>query len=173
MTKVNWESDIRCAVTFLINGVEIAVPDHDFMLRFYVEGGTRKYDCTYKNGEYKNCKPNDERTQIQCFLDNHRLGLGTLLVKYYDYAPDSDFTDGDYRTVTPSALDIELVEGAGDYAEDITAEVIADVETIIADGRKVIDAMDDVQEIIDKAGDLIDLNERVSRNTEKIAEVEG
>ena len=131
--KINWESDLKVAVTFCINGQEITPPAHNFMLRFKVEGGTRTFNCTYKDGVYTNCKLNDEGTQVLCFIKNHRLGIGKLQVKYYDFAPDCNFSDGTKLTVTPSTLDIELVKGVGDDTSQISADVAVNIENLLAD----------------------------------------
>lgn len=139
--KENWKSDIRLAVTLLLAGEAVRVPDHAFTLRFRVCNGREYYDCWRdKDGVYHNCRPNDDGSMLLCFLDNHGLGIGALHCEYYDYAPDADFADGNKLTVVPQVLPIELVSGAGDDAEQLDVEVVVSLDGVIADARAAADA---------------------------------
>lgn len=134
--KENWKSDIRLAVTLLLAGEAVHVPDHAFTLRFRVCNGREYYDCSRdKDGVYHNCRPDDDGNVLLCFLDNHGLGIGALHCEYYDYAPDEDFADGNKLTVVPQVLPIELVSGAGDDAEQLDAEIAVDIDGAIADAK--------------------------------------
>lgn len=142
--KENWKSDIRLAVTLLVGGEAVHVPSHAFTLRFRVCNGREHYDCWRdENGGYHNCRPNDDGSMLLCFLDNHGLGLGELHCEYYDYAPDSDFADGNKLTVVPQVLPIELVSGAGDDAEQVDAEVIVAIDGLVGDAQEAIAAATD------------------------------
>ena len=138
--KENWKSDIRLAVTLMLAGEPVQVPDHAFTLRFRVCNGKEFYDCWRdKDGVYHNCKPSNDNSVLMCFLDNHKLGLGDLHCEYYDYAPDADFADGDKLTVVPQVLPIKLVNGAGDDSEQLDAEVVVDLDGVISDARAAAD----------------------------------
>ena len=128
MTKFNYLSDFKIGVTLTLGGVSIGIPDHDFALDFATTGA-RKYRCERKGDEWTNCKPDGDK--VLCLLDNHALPCGTLRVRYFDYAPDSDMPDGDLLTVTPSALDVVLVTGAGDGSE-VEASVATDIASAVA-----------------------------------------
>ena len=142
--KENWKSDIRLAVTLLVGGEAVHVPSHAFTLRFRVCNGQTYYDCWRDDGGvYHNCRPNDDGSMLLCFLDNHKLGLGALHCEYYDYAPDSDFADGNKLTVVPQVLPIELVAGAGDDAEQVDAEVIVAIDGLVGDAQEAIAAATD------------------------------
>lgn len=135
MRRENYKSDLRVAVQLTLGGENIPVPDHDFMLRFTSVGSymTRKYDCKRVGDVWTNCYERDG--QIICCLDRHKFMPGQLNVEYYDYAPASDFPDGNYLKVVPRALDIELITGAGDDAEEIDATIAVDLTGVIADAR--------------------------------------
>ena len=128
MNKFNYLSDFKIGVTLTLGGVPIGIPDHDFALDFATTGA-RKYRCERRGDEWTNCKPDGDK--VLCLLDNHGLPCGTLRVRYYDYAPDIDMPDGNLLTVTPSALDVVLVTGAGDGSE-VEASVATDVAAAIA-----------------------------------------
>lgn len=133
MRRENYKSDLRLVVTLTLGGTAIGVPDHDFGLRFFTDDPRASYVCYRKGDEWFNCK--QEGDKVVCFLNHHRLGLGQLLCEFYDFAPDSDFADGNYLKVVPRALDIELIAGAGDDAEEIDASVAIDIEGALADVR--------------------------------------
>ena len=135
MRKENYKSDLRVAVQLTLGGEDIPVPDHDFMLRFTSVGNyiTRKYDCKREGDVWTNCYERDG--QIICCLDRHKFMPGRLNVEYYDYAPASDFPDGNYLKVVPRTLDIELISGAGDDAEEIDATIAIDITGAIADAK--------------------------------------
>lgn len=128
MKKFNYLSDFKIDVTLTLGGVPIGIPDHDFVLDFSTTGA-RKYRCERRGDEWTNCKPDGDK--VLCLLDNHGLSCGTLRVRYWDYSPDSEMPDGDLLTVTPSALDVVLVTGAGDGSE-VEASVATDIASAVA-----------------------------------------
>ena len=128
MNKFNYLSDFKIDVTLTLGGVPIGIPDHDFALDFATTGA-RKYRCERRGDVWTNCKPDNDK--VLCLLDNHGLPCGTLRVRYYDYAPDSEMPDGNLLTVTPSALDVVLVTGAGDGSE-VEASVATDIASAVA-----------------------------------------
>lgn len=126
--KINYLSDFKIDVTLTLGGVPIGIPDHDFALDFSTTGA-RKYRCERRGDEWTNCKPDGDK--VLCLLDNHGLPCGTLRVRYWDYSPDSEMPDGNLLTVTPSALDVVLVTGAGDGSE-VEASVATDIASAVA-----------------------------------------
>lgn len=114
-TRVNYKSDLPpVAVKFKINGSVVDVPSHDFVIRFFVDGapGT-SFECAHKGDEYINCAKTADDT-LTCYINNHKFGCGRLCCEFIDLSADSRYEDKVLKTVTPSALDVVLVEGAGD-----------------------------------------------------------
>lgn len=126
--RINYLSDFKIDVTLTLGGVPIGIPDHDFALDFSTTGA-KKYRCERRGDEWTNCKPDGDK--VRCLLDNHGLPCGTLRVRYFDFAPDSEMPDGNLLTVTPSSLDVVLVTGAGDGSE-VEASVATDVASAVA-----------------------------------------
>ena len=126
--KINYLSDFKVNITLELGGVPIGVPDNDFTLEFTTVG-SKRYRCQRRGDVWTNCKPDNDK--VLCLLDNHGLPCGTLRVRYYDYAPDIDMPDGNLLTVTPSALDVVLVTGAGDGCE-VEASVATDIASAVA-----------------------------------------
>lgn len=140
-TRINYKSDFSLDVTFAINSAAVPLPTNDYLVRFFIDGapGT-DYVCGYKSGEYINCEKKDDNT-ITCYIDNHKFGCGRLCCEFIDLEENEKFTDKIQKTVTPSRLDIVLVEGAGDSSTNVSASVLVDVEAVISDLR---DALDDI-----------------------------
>lgn len=113
--RVNYKSDLPpVAVKFKINGNIVDVPDHDFIIRFFVDGspGT-SFECAHKGDEYINCAKTADDT-LTCYIDNHKFGCGRLCCEFIDLSADSRYRDKVFKTVTPSCLDVVLVDGVGD-----------------------------------------------------------
>ena len=113
--RVNYKSDLPpVAVKFRINGSVVDVPDHDFIIRFFVDGapGT-SFECAHKGDEYINCAKTAADT-LTCYINNHKFGCGRLCCEFIDLSADSRYSDKVLKTVTPSCLDVVLVEGVGD-----------------------------------------------------------
>lgn len=113
--RVNYKSDLPpVAVKFKINGSVVDVPDHDFIIRFFVDGapGT-SFECAHKGDEYINCAKTADDT-LTCYINNHKFGCGRVCCEFIDLSADSRYGDKVLKTVTPSCLDVVLVEGAGD-----------------------------------------------------------
>lgn len=113
--RVNYKSDLPpIEVKFKINGDVVDVPDNDFAIRFFVDGapGT-SFLCSCKDGEYTNCAKTSDTT-LECYIDNHKFGCGRLCCEYIDLLTDRRYADKQLKTVTPSTLDIVLVDGVGD-----------------------------------------------------------
>lgn len=118
--RVNYKSDLPpIAVKFKINGTVVDVPDHDFSIRFFVDGspGT-SFACSYKDGEFVNCAKTSTDT-LTCYIDNHKFGCGRLCCEFIDLSADNRYQDKVLKTVTPSCLDVALVEGAGDSGVEV------------------------------------------------------
>lgn len=150
-TRINYKSDFSLDVTFAINSAAVPLPTNDYLVRFFIDGapGT-DYVCGYKSGEYINCEKKDDNT-ITCYIDNHKFGCGRLCCEFIDLEENEKFTDKIQKTVTPSRLDIVLVEGAGDSSTNVSASVLIDIEAVISDLR---DALDDIEEMQDNIGTL-------------------
>lgn len=134
--RINYLSDFKVLVELTLGGVAVGVPNHDFALDFSTTGA-RKYRCERRGDEWTNCKPDGDK--VLCLLDNHGLPCGTLRVRYYDYAPDSEMPDGNLLTVTPSSLDVQLVTGAGDGSE-VEASVATDIASAVASCEAAVEA---------------------------------
>lgn len=118
--RVNYKSDLPpVQVKFKINDAVVDVPDHDFIIRFFVEGspGT-SFVCSYKDGEYVNCQQVSQDTLV-CYVDNHHFGCGRLCCEFIDLTKDRHYEDGVMKTVTPSTLDVVLVDGVGDDSVEV------------------------------------------------------
>ncbi len=113
--RVNYKSDLPpVAVKFKINGSVVDVPDHDFIIRFFVDGAPgASFECAHKGDEYINCTKTAADT-LTCYINNHRFGCGRLCCEFIDLSADSRYSDKVLKTVTPSCLDVVLVEGVGD-----------------------------------------------------------
>ena len=140
MAKINYKSDFKVVVTLILNGVAVPVPDHDFGLSFFTtDDPDRVFVAGRWGGKLHNCKI--DGGHVVALVDDHHLGTGTLMVDYRDDAPDADMGDGVLTTVTPSALDVELVSGAGDGSA-VEAEVVVDITTAIAEAKAAAERAD-------------------------------
>lgn len=150
-TRINYKSDFSLDVTFAINRAPVSLPVNDFLVRFFVDGapGT-DYVCGYKGGEYISCEKKDDDT-LTCYLDNHKFGCGRLCCEFVDLEYNEKFTDKTQKTVTPSKLDVVLVEGPGDASTSVSASVMVDIEAVISGLR---DALEDIEEMQDNIEDL-------------------
>ena len=144
-TRINYKSDLPpITVTFMVNGQDVSVPSNDFVLRFFVDGAPGvSYECSYnaKSGEYINCEKTDDDTLV-CYIDNHKFGCGRLCVEFIDLSENIKYRDGVQKTVTPSKLNIVLVEGMGDAAPEVEASVIVDLTTLISEARTLIEGLE-------------------------------
>lgn len=142
MRYENYKSDIKLEVTLKLGGVAIAVPSHDFEVRFTSGDNGKAYVCSYLNGVWNKCAPIENGSKLECYLDNHGLGPGRLKALFVDHAPDGSMPDGDKVTAVPSKLDIELITGAGDDATSVAAEVVVDIYSAVADARAIADELE-------------------------------
>lgn len=152
--NVNYKSDFKVRVQPTLGGEPIDITGHDFDLVFTTSGGARKYVCSKRGEVLTNCTI--EGTAIACVFDNHRLPCGVLQVAVYDYAPDVTYPDGNELTVTPSALDVTLVVGAGDGSA-VSGEVVVDVSAAIANANMAADAARSAAERAEAAADEVDV----------------
>lgn len=109
----NYNSDIELTVKFTFGGQDQPIPTHDFCLRFRTTGGNTFFDCRREKGVYYNCSANEAGTRLTCHLDNHGLAPGDLRCEFYDYIPNSHFTDGNRLAVMPSEMSLALEPGGG------------------------------------------------------------
>ena len=152
-TRINYKSDFSLDVTFAINRAPVSLPVNDFLVRFFVDGapGT-DYVCGYKGGEYISCEKKDDDT-LTCYIDNHKFGCGRLCCEFIDLEDNEKFTDKIQKTVTPSRLDVVLVEGPGDASTSVSASVMVDIEAVISDLRDALDNITDMRDDIETLKD--------------------
>ena len=125
--EINYKSDFTLVMGFTLAGVAVPLPVGNFRIVFRTQEYGTEYECSRINGEYVNCQDNGNDTLL-CIFDRHGLRPGALRGEVFDYIPDNTYPDGSQLVVTPSLFDIELVEGAGNTSEGVTAEVIISVE---------------------------------------------
>lgn len=152
--NINYKSDFKVTMTPTISGVPIDVSLHDWDIIFFTHNSVRRYICSKHGDTLTNCHLNEGK--IVCVFDNHKLSVGNLLFEFHDYAPDADYPDGNELTVTPSALDVTLVVGAGDGSE-ASGEVVVDVSAAIANANMAADAARAAAERAEAAADEVDV----------------
>ena len=135
VTKINYKSDFSVEMGFTTAGQPVGIPSGDFALVFQTDPHGARYACTRIGGIYTNCKVVDDT--LVCIFDNHNLKPGVLTCEAHDLVPDTLFPTGKKSIVTPSMLDIELVEGAGD-GDAVSAEIVIDLDTLITEAEQAI-----------------------------------
>lgn len=147
--RVNYKSDVPpIGVTFMLGDHEVPVPTTDFVVRFFVEGSPGpSFECIHKGEEYINCEVTSEDT-LTCYINNHEFGCGRLCCEFIDLSRNVKYADGVQKTVTPTKLDVVLVDGAGDDLVEITESIAIDIETIIGEIREAMEALDGYANII-------------------------
>ena len=150
--RVSWRDDIEVTVEMLIDDVPLGVLSGDWTLRFMVRGGSRRYECSHKNGAWHNCYPSVDGEKVVCLLHEHRLGVGELMVQYVP-GDDAFSRRGVFRPVpvgvelvatAPSGikasvdkqLEVELIAAISE-SKDATARaqaIAADLEGKVASG---------------------------------------
>ena len=129
--KVNYKSDLPpIEITFKVNNVAVDVPDHDFVLRFFVDGCSESYYCGCRYveeeeefvPEYSRCAPTSNGSKLTCYINNHKFTPGRLRVEMIDLATNENYEDGVKKTVVPDILDIYLIEGIGDEVDNVVAD---------------------------------------------------
>ena len=135
VTKINYKSDFSVEMGFVTAGQPVGIPGGDFALVFRTDPHGAVYACSRIGGVYTNCKVVDDT--LVCIFDNHNLKPGVLTCEAHDLVPDSLFPTGKKSIVTPSMLDIELVDGAGD-GDAVSAEIVIDLDTLITEAEQAI-----------------------------------
>ena len=174
--EINYKSDFTLVMGFTLAGVAVPLPVGNFRVVFRTQEYGTEYECSRINGEYVNCQDNGNDTLL-CIFDRHGLRPGALRGEVYDYIPDTTFPDGSQLVVTPSLFDIELVEGAGNTSEGVTAEVIISVEEVVGQARDAALAAENAAEsanaAADSASDAADrANDAADAATEAIADLD-
>ena len=174
--EINYKSDFTLVMGFTLAGVAVPLPAGNFRIVFRTQEYGTEYECSRINGEYINCKDNGNDTLL-CIFDRHGLRPGTLRGEVFDYIPDSTFPDGSQLVVTPSLFDIELVEGAGNTSEGVTAEVVISVEEVVGQARDAAQAAENAAEAAtDAAGRANDAagraNDAAAAATEAAADLD-
>lgn len=147
--RVNYKSDLPpIGIAFMLGDHEIPVPTTDFVIRFFVEGSPGLcFECLHKGEEYINCEVTDEDT-LTCYINNHGFCCGRLCCEFIDLSRNVKYADGVQKTVTPTKLNIVLVEGAGDDLVEITESIAIDIETVIGEIREAMEKLDEYADII-------------------------
>lgn len=174
--EINYKSDFTLVMGFTLAGVAVPLPVGNFRIVFRTQEYGTEYECSRINGEYVNCQDNGNDTLL-CIFDRHGLRPGALRGEVFDYIPDSTFPDGSQLVVTPSLFDIELVEGAGNTSEGVTAEVVISVEEVVGQARDAALAAENAAEsanaAADSASDAADrANDAADAATEAIADLD-
>lgn len=126
MTRINYKSDFDFLMRLIdCEGRDIGWPEFDWTARFWTWSKACSYTAGCTGGECVNCRREDEG--IRVLMDGHNLGSGRLHVELTVQMPDGDMPDGDRRTVSPVALDIELVRDAGSACACPPDGVIAEI----------------------------------------------
>lgn len=111
--RINYESDFKLYERNL---------DGDKTTPFlfvYSTYGNARYEASFLDGVYKNCRRMEDGTLMVVF-DNHGLPPSELKVKRFYYLNDSDFHDGICHLVTMESTGIVLVNGRTDTTEVVT-----------------------------------------------------
>lgn len=171
--EINYKSDFTLVMGFTLAGVAVPLPVGNFRIVFRTQEYGTEYECSRINGEYVNCQDNGNDTLL-CIFDRHGLRPGALRGEVFDYIPDTTFPDGSQLVVTPSLFDIELVEGAGNTSEGVTADVVISVEEVVGQARDAALAAENAAEsanaAADSASDAADrANDAADAATEAIA----
>lgn len=174
--EINYKSDFTLVMGFTLAGVAVPLPVGNFRIVFRTQEYGTEYECSRINGEYVNCKDNGNDTLL-CIFDRHGLRPGALRGEVFDYIPDNTFPDGSQLVVSPSLFDIELVEGAGNTSEDVTAEVVISVEEVVEQARDAALAAENAAEAAtDAAGRATEAadraNDAADAATEAVAGIE-
>lgn len=174
--EINYKSDFTLVMGFTLAGVAVPLPVGNFRVVFRTQEYGTEYECSRINGEYVNCQDNGNDTLL-CIFDRHGLRPGALRGEVFDYIPDTTFPDGSQLVVTPSLFDIELVEGAGNTSEGVTAEVVISVEEVVGQARDAALAAENAAEsanaAADSASDAADrANDAADAATEAIADLD-
>ena len=174
--EINYKSDFTLVMGFTLAGVAVPLPVGNFRIVFRTQEYGTEYECSRINGEYVNCQDNGNDTLL-CIFDRHGLRPGALRGEVFDYIPDTTFPDGSQLVVTPSLFDIELVEGAGNTSEGVTAEVVISVEEVVGQARDAALAAENAAESANaaagSASDAADrANDAADAATEAIADLD-
>lgn len=123
MKNINYLSDFDSIVKIkTCDGTDVGFPDYDFKLFFYTTTKMTGFTASCIGGKCTNLFNDNGR--IHVVFDNHKLGIGKLMVDFTALLPNGLFPDGNKKLVVPQALDIKLVRGKGDCTKNIEAELI-------------------------------------------------
>lgn len=134
MRKINYKSDFDFILQLYsvmvdadgkeVDGskTELGWPDYDWTARFYTSNKVNAYVASSVGGVLTNCYNDDGRIHI--VVDNHRMGLGKIIVEFCAELPREIYPDGYQRNVIPEPLDIELIKGKSDLPTEMEAEVL-------------------------------------------------
>lgn len=150
----NYQSDIKIRVRFTVGGETVNIPSHDFCLRFRTQPGGTFYDCSKKDGVYKNCAPDQTNTQyLICSIDAAGFSPGSLYVELFDFVPDDSFADGNMLKVVPCPMGTDIVVGAGDGAE-IDADVYVEIASQLGEFASDLADLDERVDMIESSPDI-------------------
>lgn len=104
-------------------GKAVDIPQCDWTMLYFTLPGLPPYVVSRKAGVLTNCRI-DEDEQLRVIFKGHRLQPGDLHCKMIIDLPDAVYPDGTRRIVHHLETGIELVEGNGDCACDMTVEIM-------------------------------------------------
>lgn len=103
-------------------GESPAWPGHDWRaVMFTPASRVKTYTVSSIGGKLTNCA--DKGGRILAVMHRHGLSPGPLMCLLTEWLPDSGHPGGLRRRVTPLALGVELVEGAGDCPTETEVEL--------------------------------------------------
>lgn len=120
----NYQSDFAFRPSLTdCTGKVVDIPQCDWTMVYYTMLGLPSYVASRKAGVLTNCRI-DEDGQLRVIFRAHGLQPGELHCKMIIDLPDADYPDGIRRDVHHLDTGIELVEGNGDCACDMTVEMM-------------------------------------------------
>lgn len=138
--KVNYKSSFDFILELHDrSGRNLGMPSYDWEAVFFTASPLNTFRAGRFGGKCFNCF--DDDGNIHIVAKGHKLHKGVLNVEFTAFLPDEIYPDGVRDVMDPEELDIELVEGKGDCANDLKAVVTlpvlggltrSDVEALLA-----------------------------------------
>lgn len=124
MKQINYKSDFDFIFRLYdSNGNDLGVPTFDWELMLWTGNNKANKYRVAAEGK-KNINWFNDAGRIHVVCNAHNLGRGELHCEFIAHLPNNIYPDGEQRTFTPMPLDIELVEGAGEYTSQTTVGVL-------------------------------------------------
>lgn len=138
MIKVHYKDDLPPVVVSLeVDGVQQALPEYDFVLRFWSESPSRFSEVGRVNGEWVGCQPTGDG-RLTCYVRNKGLGVGRLMCDFISRVSDARYVGGVRVVTVRNTMGVELVPG---NSENVVAVIDGVVLPMVATERINIDAV--------------------------------